>query len=181
MTGQDGRRGCKVTRKARLSARIPNMRITLRKSAAAAALAALLATMTVGAAEIYKWVDADGNVQYGDRPSGMPSEVRLQIASEPTDPARLQAQAARQQEEQKFVEEAEEKNKPQGPTREEIRAAAREKADKCNTYRERLNAFVRARHLYREDEKGERVYLDEAETQAARDKVESQVNEYCGS
>ena len=133
------------------------------------------------AAEIYKWTDAEGNVQYGDRPSGEATEVRLQIASNPTDPARLQAQAAARQQESDYLAQAAAENEPAGPTREEIAAAAKEKADKCNTYRERMNDFLRARHLYREDANGERVYLDESEMAAAREKVEGQVQEYCGS
>jgi hypothetical protein len=140
-----------------------------------------LATSGSSAAEIYKWTDAEGNVQYGDRPSGEATEVRLQIASNPTDPARLQAQAAARQQEADYLAQAAVDNEPTGPTREEIATAAKEKADKCNTYRERMNDFLRARHLYREDASGERVYLDESEMAAAREKVEGQVQEYCGS
>ena len=43
-----------------------------------------------------------------------------------------------------------------------------------------MQRFVTSRRLYREDEAGERVYLDEAETQAARQRVEDQISEYCG-
>jgi hypothetical protein len=42
-----------------------------------------------------------------------------------------------------------------------------------------LQKFVVSRRLYREDENGERVYLDPEETQAARDRVEGQVEEFC--
>jgi hypothetical protein len=134
---------------------------------------------TVGAAEIYKWTDAEGNVQYGDRPSGAATEVRLQIASSPTDPAMLQAQAAARQQSDEYLAQEAEANKPTGPTREELRAAAAEKAEKCEMYRNRMNDFVRARHLYREDAKGERVYLDDSEMAEARAKVEGQVQEFC--
>jgi hypothetical protein len=132
----------------------------------------------VTAAEIYKWVDADGNVQYGDRPSGAQSEVQLQIASRPTDPARIEAQTTARLEQQATESEAA-ANEPQGPSEEELRAEARERAEKCTMYRARLEKFVQSRRLYREDANGERVYLDEAETQAARDNVQHQVEEYC--
>jgi hypothetical protein len=141
----------------------------------------LMATAITGAAaatEIYKWVDADGNVQYGDRPSGAESEVQLQIASQPTDPARIQAQTTARLEQQAIAREAV-ANEPQGPSEDELRAEARERADKCTMYRARLEKFVQSRRLYREDANGERVYLDEAETQAARENVQHQVEEYC--
>jgi hypothetical protein len=136
---------------------------------------------TVGAAEIYKWTDAEGNVQYGDRPSGAAFEERLQIASNRTDSGRPPAPVTAPEADAEPVEQAAEDKKAKGPTRAELRAAAQEKAEKCNSYRERLNNFVRARHLYREDESGERVYLDEEATRAAREKVQSQVEEYCGA
>ncbi len=145
----------------------------------------LLATAMTGsaaAAEIYKWVDADGNVQYGDRPSGADSEVQLQIASRPTDPAHIEAQATARLEQQANAREVAREaaaNEPQGPSEEELRTEARERAEKCTMYRARLEKFVQSRRLYREDANGERVYLDEAETQAARENVQHQVEEYC--
>lgn len=148
-------------------------------SAAAVVLLSIGFAGTSGAAEIYKWVDADGNVQYGDRPSGAASEVRLQIASSRTDPAKLQAQAAARQEADEYLAQEAEANKPTGPTKEELRAEAQEKAEKCEMYKNRMNDFLRARHLYREDDKGERVYLDDSEMAEARAKVEGQVQEYC--
>lgn len=151
--------------------------------AAALATAAMLIlaaafTATAAATEIYRQVDADGNVQYGDRPTGAESEVRLQIASQPTDPARIQAQATARLEQQATAREAA-ANAPQGPSEEEQRAEATERAEKCTMYRERLEKFVQSRRLYREDANGERVYLDENETQAARENVQRQVEEYC--
>jgi hypothetical protein len=117
-------------------------------------------------------------VQYGDRPTGADSATRLHIASRPTDPARIQAQATARNDLAAQKREAAEAE-PKGPTPEEVRAEAREKAEKCNTYRQRLERFVQSRLLYREDENGERVYLDEAETLAAREKVQKQVEETC--
>jgi Domain of unknown function (DUF4124) len=157
---------------------------TIRTVAKTAGILVMATAMTVTAAasEIYKWVDADGNVQYGDRPSGADSEVQLQIASRPTDPERIEAQAAAKLEQQANAREAASAaaaNEPQGPSEEELRNEARERAEKCTMYRARLEKFVQSRRLYREDTNGERVYLDEAETQAARENVQHQVEEYC--
>ena len=68
-----------------------------------------------------------------------------------------------------------------GPTEEELAAQAAEKKQKCDTYKARLQKFVQSRRLYKADENGERVYLDEEQTQAARERVENQVQEYCSS
>jgi hypothetical protein len=58
---------------------------------------------------------------------------------------------------------------------------AEQRKEKCDTYKARLQKFVQSRRLYKQDENGERVYLDEGQAQAARERVENQVQEYCYS
>ena len=129
------------------------------------------------ASEIYKWTDEDGNVHYTDKPLD-PSSVQVNVDSRPTDNAGVQAQTqARLDRQQAAAEEA--ANAPAGPTPEEIRAEKKERANTCEKYRARQASFVRSRRIYRMDENGERVYLDEAETQKTRDNVDEKVREYC--
>lgn len=133
------------------------------------------------AGEIYKWTDESGTVHYGDRPTGGAAAERLEIDSDPTDPerigriveARADARAAR--------EEAEAERAASEPSPEELRARAEERAQKCEMYKERLEKFVTSRRLYRHDENGERVYLDEEQTLAARARVQDQVEEHCSN
>ncbi len=132
------------------------------------------------ASEIYKWTDEQGNVHYGDRPTGDASEERLAIGSRPTDAAKVQAQVQASYDARAAAEEAA-ASEPAGPSPEELQAQALERQEKCATYKARLQKFVTSRRLYKQDENGERVYLDEDETQAARERVENQVAEYCSS
>ncbi len=150
------------------------------------AAALLLAASTAAASEIYRYTDENGEIHYGDRPTGAPTEERVAIASNRTDsaaarsfmeqryslnqPAEPAAQSAVPDE---VVEEEEE------PTRAERAAAQRERAQKCQQYRDRLETFVTSRRLYREDESGEREYLEEGEIQEARDRVQDLISEYC--
>ena len=143
--------------------------------------ALLLAFVASGGAiakEIYKWVDENGNVHYEDRPVSEQSE-RVAIASRPTDPAHAQAETQRLLDARTKKAEEAAAAAAAGPSPEELKAEADERAKKCTQYRQTLQKFVFSRRLYREDENGERVYLDEAETQAARDRAEKQVEEYC--
>jgi hypothetical protein len=129
------------------------------------------------AGEIYKWTDADGNVHYGDRPVDTQSE-RLDIKSKPTDNANVQATTqARVDAQAQQREEA--NNLPAGPTPEELRAEAEQRAEQCTASKAQLQKFLTSRRIYREDENGERVYMDEAEMQATRERAENQVEEYC--
>lgn len=129
------------------------------------------------ASEIYKWTDEDGNVHYTDTPVNESSE-RLNIASRSTDNDRVQSQTQARFDRQSTAAEAA-ANAPAGPTQEELRAEKKERDEKCSMYQARLTKFTQSRRIYREDEYGEREYLDEAETQKTRDKAEEMVREYC--
>lgn len=145
--------------------------------------AALALTVGGGAManEIYKWVDDQGNVHYEDRPSGSATEQRLAFSYRRTESSAVQeridsqteAQSARQEKKTAAAEEA------AAVAAKEAETA--EKQKNCDTYRARLETYVQSRRLYREDENGERVYLDETETQNARQRVEEKIAENCTS
>ena len=143
------------------------------------AMAGLAMAGSVSAGDIYKWTDAEGNVHFGDRPSGASTEERVAISSSPTDPNRVRDIVQARNDARAERSAAETAAQAAEPTAEEIRAAEAERKEKCSTYKERLQKFVTSRRLYRQDENGERVYLDEEETLAARARVQEQVLEYC--
>ncbi len=136
-----------------------------RPLAAFAACLAMLPISSALAGDIYRYVDDDGGVHYVDRPSGAPDEERLTIASEPTDPAVVRARVAERRQARSDEADAE--------------AASDEQAEKCRDYRERLERYVTSQRLYRENEAGERVYLDEAEREEARARVEELIANDC--
>ncbi len=142
----------------------------IRKDAIAFVM--MLAVSSAGmvfAGDIYKWTDEDGNVHYGDRPTAEASEESLIVSSGLTDASKVQAS----------YEEKTATSDPAEPPPEELRAQAREREDKCATSKARLQRLLTSRRLYRQDENGERVYLDEDEILAARERAQNQVEEYC--
>lgn len=146
---------------------------------------AIAVTGSALANNIYKWTDDAGNVHYGDKPAEDTEAQIVDIKSKPTERTQLASIATMSNDPRRQAplvapgpaETAPEK--PAGPTPEELRALAEERAKKCTQYKERLQTFIQSRRLYRQDENGERVYLDEEETQKARDKTQSKVEEYC--
>lgn len=153
------------------------MRYTL--GTVALLLSAALVT-SASSSEIYKWTDDQGSVHYTDIPDHKSSE-RIFIASRPTDNSRIQAQTRARRDHRATADVAAAAAAAAGPTPVELRATARERAERCNTYEERLIRFTQSRHLYREDARGERVYLDDVEKQAARERVQQQIDENCHS
>lgn len=138
------------------------------------------------AAEIYKWTDADGNVHYGDRPTGDGVTVqtgveRVAIASSRTNSARVEAGVEARLERESARTEAATAAEESRKEAEAQRAEAEDRAEKCVAYRERLQKFLTSRRLYRVDDDGERDYLDDGQMDAARAQVQAQVEEYCSS
>jgi len=148
--------------------------LVLMLSAAAVATGA-----SAFAGEIYKYVDDDGNIYYLDRPTGESGEQRLDVTYAGTNSATVSAEVKQRHEYMAAREEARE----QTASRREADAMAREqmeqRAAKCQEQRTRLEKYLQSRRLYRENEAGEREYLDETQTLEARQKVEEQIQENC--
>ena len=141
---------------------------------------ALIASGGAISGEIYTWVDDDGSTHYEDRPTEEQLAKRVDIDSRATDnaavyaqtQARLEAKAAADQ----VAAEA-----PATMTRKEVRAEKDKRAQQCQTYRDQLGKYLRSRALYTDGDNGERVYQDESQRQATIDRVEGQIQEYCGT
>ena len=148
-------------------------------------IALLCTSLCAGAqtSEIYKWVDANGNVHYGDRPDGVegnPVEI-VEIASARTSSvavrAGIDARLSRQ-------EEREKEKQTEAEAREGAAEAQRERdavKEQCANYRAELERLSYARRLYKTDDNGERIYLDESEMQQTRDELQARIRETCAA
>ena len=146
----------------------------------AISIAAMLASGVTLASEIYMSTDENGNVHYVDRPTGQPDEARLDIVSRKTDNSAVMAQVKAHREARAAAEQVAAEAPPE-MSKEEIRAEQAERQQKCQMFRDRLENFLRSQRLYKEDDAGDRQYLSEEETMAARQRVQGQIEEYCGS
>lgn len=145
----------------------------------AALLVALTGPATTVASQIYKYTDADGTVHYVDRPTGAATEERIAIISQPTDRAAVQTRVEGRLDRQQAAEDARTARADARQQEAAARAEREQRAQKCQEYRSRLETYVQSRRLYRQGDDGERIYLDDAEREAARQKVEELVAEYC--
>ena len=131
------------------------------------------------ASEIYKWTDAEGNVHYEDRPSGADTEERLSMTYNPTNNSAVQKRVERRIEAQTAQDEA--KSVAAAAQQEAADSAADDAArqENCDRSRARLESYLQSRRMYSTDAEGQRVYLDEAQRQEARQKAEEQITEFC--
>ena len=150
-----------------------------KRTAITLALAALVFAAGAPANEIYKWTDEEGNVHYEDRPSGMPTEQRLAINYRRTDSGAVQQRINARNERQAARDEAKSVVAAAEQEAAENAAAEEERKQACERARGRLETYLQSRRLYRTDENGERVYLDDAQRQEARRKAEEQITQFC--
>lgn len=135
----------------------------------------------VDASDIYKWTDEDGNVHYGDRPVGAlsGSAETVALTSQRTNPEAVQARVEARQERQETRSEARTAAAEAEALEAEQRAAAEQKAEQCSQYRARLETYATSRRLYKLDDNGERVYLDNSQMQTARSDLQKRIQENC--
>ena len=142
-------------------------------------LATAALTTSAFAGEIYKYVDEDGNVHYLDRPSGESGEKRLDVTYSGTSSDAVTARVQQRRDYMSALEEARADAKTQREAEAQARAEMEERAAKCQEHRARLETYLQSRRLFRENEAGEREYLDEEQTMEARRKVEEAIQETC--
>jgi hypothetical protein len=134
--------------------------------------AALLAWSGLASAVVYKWVDAQGKTQYGDRPpDGVHAEVVELLGTHPS--ARAAAPAA-----DKAAGAPVENN---AQVKKEVAADVAEHHQKqCEEAQDRYKKLIEGRHLYRTDDSGQRVYLTSDEIDTERLDAKKDIDEYCG-
>ncbi len=139
------------------------------------------ASTSVFADSIYRWTDAEGYVQYEDRPSGEPSEERLQFSYNRTNSTAVQQRVQTQRDATATRQAARADADADRQTAADNRAMAEENKARCQTYRAKLKTMLESRRVYREDASGERSYLDEAQRAETRSKAEELIKETCGN
>ncbi len=133
--------------------------------------AALLAWSTLASAVVYKWVDSQGKVEYGDHPpDGVHAEVVELLGTHNSRGAPTAAPTAAKSE----------------PTPSETNKAvdsdvaqAREK--QCAEAQDRYKKLVEGRRLYKTGDNGERQYLTSEELDAERLNAKRDIDAVCNS
>jgi Domain of unknown function (DUF4124) len=137
-------------------------------------LAACTLLCVLAHADVYRFTDEKGQVQYTDKPQLLPAE-RLQVKSQRTDLVGLQertdaestsAKGASTQTAQADIKQTRELN-------------AKDKAERCAKARERYDQYMNSQRLYKTLANGERQYLTDAELDAARTAAKTSMEEFC--
>ena len=129
--------------------------------------------------EIYKWTDEEGNVHYEDRPLGGEATERVAIVSRATNSSNVQASIDARRDRVAARDEAKAQRAEAESEAAKAQAEAEDRKQKCSQARARMENYLQSQRLYREDENGERSYLDEKQILEARAKAQEKIQEYC--
>jgi hypothetical protein len=141
-------------------------------------LTMLIVTANINAG-IYKWVDENGQVQYGDRP---PPEVETKDEvviknqesgageSTPVDRKKARDRLLKQ-----YQQEREEKKETEAKKRQE----KKRREAKCSYAKSRLTEYLEHGSLYRRKANQEREYLTDQERDAAIARARAEVKKWC--
>ena len=131
-------------------------------------------------AGVYKWVDNNGKVHYGDQPQSSQSSVEMNVdvtSSVPGGPG--EDQLSREEKRERLLQSLEEDRLEKQEQREKQKALRAQNRQKCNRYRDRMRHYQRANALYKLDPDGNRVYISDNERAKATRKLQSQIDRYC--
>ncbi len=141
----------------------------------------LSATSLPALAQLYKWVDANGQVHYSDKPppASAKREKTLNIRNvpapaPPSEGGTATAKSAAEQDlefRKRKVEQEEEQKK--------AAAEAETERENCARAQEKLRLYEEAGRVYRVDEQGERQYLSDEGRERGMAQAREEIAKYC--
>jgi len=134
-------------------------------------------------AEVYKWVDSTGKVQYGDQPPSNNKTKKLKVEASPsavqsTGSEKAPAAKSMMDKEIEFRKrrvESEEAQKKQDKQANETK----QKQENCINARGNLRGLQESGRIVKYDEKGERAFLDDDARQQAIERAQKEVDTWC--
>lgn len=134
------------------------------------------------AAKVYRWVDENGDVHFGDRPTrDNAQELEIKVR-EPVAPATVPGQPLpRNQVRTNISDVMEEERLRRKEAREKDKQARESRQRNCVLARDKLRSYEESDYLYDIDSSGKRRVLSKAEREAAERDARDDVTRFCSS
>jgi hypothetical protein len=138
-----------------------------------------LAGMSAAHADIYRWVDSNGVVQYSDR--WVPGSVLVKTEKNKPSASSTEATAAASSNTPAPMARADEMLARERDQRTVNSDVAKVREEQCKKAREAYDYAVNTPRLYKPDKDGGKIYLSDAELSARRVELLNKRREACGS
>jgi len=127
-------------------------------------------------ADVYKYVDKDGHPQFTDKPELLPAELLARIRSQRTDNSAAAERSAAELQQNESIS-AGQANAADKKKTQQTNAA--DKADRCAKARERYDQVMSAQRIYTTNEKGEKQFMDDKQTDQTRASAKQLMDTWC--
>ena len=141
----------------------------------------LLGLMTTMAAHagVYKWVDENGKVHYGDSPQVSQPAVEMNVDVTTPEPSFSEDVLSREDKRERLLQSMEEDRLEKQEKRDIQKAENKKNRQKCNRFRDRMRHYDRASAIYKLDRDGNRVYMSDSDRDRATKSLRAKIKKYC--
>jgi Domain of unknown function (DUF4124) len=139
---------------------------------------AALATACPATAQIYKWVDENGHVYYGDRPEADSTSLQIPVDDD-TAVAPANDVLTREEKRRRLLESMQEDRYEKSERRAKEKAERERERRLCNQYRDRQRLYESAGRLYNLDRDGNRIYMSIDERDKSTRELQRNINKHC--
>ena len=132
-------------------------------------------------AEVYKWVDEDGTVHYGDKPAEGSEEIKVQEYKTQDAPADFNngEELSREEKRQRISDALEEDRLAKKEEREKKRKEREKRRKECNYLRDKQRGFASAGYLYKLDRDGNRIHMSNTQREQAENNLNKRIQKAC--
>jgi len=139
--------------------------------------------ITISYAEMYKWVDEEGNINYGDScPLPECESQAIEATPKPTDEQVRQSQErikSLKRQTQRYEEMRKEKESQKRREREDKQKKLVETKKKCTRARQNLHILEQRRPAYSIDDKGKHVFIEDAARAKEIERLQQFIEKNC--
>jgi len=126
-------------------------------------------------AEIYKWVDENGKINYGDKPIVNANEMEVDV----TDKGNVKISDKREKNRQKLLDAYNEDQVRENKEKEKSKKQKKKRQRDCARAQDYKRTYNRARSLYDLDKNGNRVTLTDKEREKSTAQLKKYIEKNC--
>jgi len=129
-------------------------------------------------AEIYKWVDDQGRVNYSDRSDGGSSSLQVEVDDSPSTSPAIDS-LSREEKRRRLLETMQEDRYEKENRRAKEKAERKRDHRMCIQYKDRMRLYEQVGRLYKLDNDGNRNYMSNEERDGSVRDLQARINKYC--
>jgi len=126
-------------------------------------------------AEIYKWVDDQGKIHYGDKPVSKSKVMDIDISKQ----GHIKINNSREEKRQKLLETYADDHQRKNKEKEKLKKQKKKQERGCVVSKDRLRHYERASSLYNLDKDGNRISVSSEERERHTAALRDKIKKYC--